>query len=52
MKIWGSRKQKLLGVEIDINLILHLYLSSLYKEVGKNMSVLARLSNFISLNQR
>ena len=48
-KIWESRKQKLLGVEIDSNLNFDLYVSSLCKKVGKKLSVLARLSNFMSL---
>ena len=51
-KIWKSRKQKLLGVEIDSNLNFDLYLSSLCKKAGKKLSVLARLSSFMSLNQR
>ena len=46
MKIWESRKQKLLGVEIDSNLNLDLYVSSLCKKAGKKLSVLARLSIF------
>ena len=49
-KIWESRKQKLLGVEIDNNLNFDLYVSSLCKKAGKKLSVLARLSNFMSLN--
>ena len=51
-KIWESRKQKLLGVEIDSNLNFDLYVSSLCKKAGKKLSVLARLSSFMSLNQR
>ena len=51
-KIWKSRKQKLLGVEIDSNLNFDLYVSSLCKKAGKKLSVLARLSSFMSLNQR
>ena len=51
-KIWESRKQKLLGVEIDSNLNFDLYVSSLCKKAGKKLSLLARLSNFMSLNQR
>ena len=34
-KIWESRKQKLLGVEIDSNLNFDLYVSSLCKKAGK-----------------
>ena len=51
-KIWGSRKQKLLGVEINSRLNFNLYVSSLCEKAGKMLSVLARLSSFISLNQR
>ena len=51
-QIWESRKPKLLGVEIDSNLNFDLYVSSLCKKVGKKLSVLAQLSNFMSLNQR
>ena len=45
-KIWESRKQKVLGVEIDSNLNFDLYVSSLCKKEGKKLSILARLSNF------
>ena len=48
-KIWESRKQKLLGVEVDSSLN---FVSSLCEKAGKKLSVLARLSIFISLNQR
>ena len=51
-KIWKSRKQKLLCAEIDSNLNFDLFVSSLCKKAGKKSSVLARLSNFMSLNQR
>ena len=51
-KIWESRKQKLIGAEIDSSLIFDLYVSSPYEKAGKKLSGLARLSNFMSLNQR
>ena len=51
-KIWESRKQKLQGVETDSNLKSDIYVSSLCKKAGKKLSVLARMSNFMSLNQR
>ena len=35
-KIWESRKQKLLGAEIDSNLKFNLYVSSLCKKAGKS----------------
>ena len=49
-KIMESRKQKLLGIEIDNSLNFDLYISSLCEKARKKMSVLARLSNFMSLN--
>ena len=52
MQIWGSRKPKLLGVEIVSNLNFDLYVSLLCKKAGKKFSVLAQLPNFMSLNQR
>ena len=52
IKIWESRKQKLLHVEIDSSLNFELYFSILYKKAGKKLSVLAQLFIFMSLNQR
>ena len=51
-KIWESRKQELLGVEINSSLNFDLHVSSRCKKTGNKLSVLARLSNFTSLNQR
>ena len=51
-KISESRKQKLLGVETDSSLNFDLYVSSLCEKAEKKLSVLAQLSNFMSLNQR
>ena len=51
-KIWESNKQKLLGLEIDKNLNFNEYVSSLCKKVGEKLTVLARLSNFMSIKQR
>ena len=45
--IWESKKQKLLGVEIDKTLIFDEYIASSCKKAGKKLSVLARLSNFM-----
>ena len=44
-KIWESRKQKLLGVEIDSSLNFDLYVSSLFEKLGERLSVLTRLPN-------
>ena len=45
-------KQKLLGLDIDRNLNFNGHLSSLCRKAGNKLSVLARLSNFMSFNQR
>ena len=50
--IWEINKQKLLGLQIDRNLNFNEYMSSLCKKLGKKLSVLARLSNFMSIKQR
>ena len=51
-KIWESNKQKLLGLDIDRNLNFNEHVSSLCRKVGNKLSVLARLSNFMSFKQR
>ena len=51
-KIWESNKQKLLGLDIDKNLNFNEHVSSLCRKVGNKLSVLARLSNFMSFKQR
>ena len=51
-KIWESKNQKLLEVIIDRQLNFDEYLISLFKKSGKKLSALARLANFISLEQR
>ena len=43
MKIWGSNKQKLLGVAIFRNLNFDVYVFDLCKKAGRKLSVLARL---------
>ena len=50
--MWESRKQKLLGVEMDISLNFDLYVPSPYKKTGKKLSVLAQLSNFMSYKSK
>ena len=52
VKIWESSKQKLLGVVIDGDLSVNGYVSSLHKNAGSKLSVLSRLSNLISFQQR
>ena len=44
-KIWESNKQKLLGVVIE-------YVFDLCKKAGRKLSVLARLSNYMSFEKR
>ena len=51
-KIWESNKQKLLGLDIDRNLNFNEHVSSLCRKAGNKLSVLARLSNFMSFKQR
>ena len=51
-KIWESKKQKLLGVEIDRTLSFDEHIASLCKKPGKKLSVLVRLSNFMCTNKK
>ena len=50
-KIWESNKQKLLGVIIDRNLNFDEYVFDLCKKAGRKLSVLARLSNYMSFEK-
>ena len=52
VKIWESLKQKLLGTVIDRDLSFNEYFSSLCKKAGRKLSVLSRLSNLMSFQQR
>ena len=51
-KIWESKSQKLLGVEIDRTLNFNDHVRILCNKAGKKLSVLARLSNFMSITQK
>ena len=51
-KIWETNKQKLLGLDIDRNLNFNEHVSFLSRKVGNKLTVLARLSNFMSFKQR
>ena len=51
-KIWESNKQKLLGVVIDRNLNFDEYVFDLCIKAGRKLSVLARLSNYMSFEKR
>ena len=52
VKIWENSKQKLLGVVIDRDLSFNGHVSSLRKKADRKLSVLSRLSNLISFQQR
>ena len=51
-RIWESNKQKLLGVHIDRTLCFDEHVSNLCKKAGRKLSVLARLSSYMTLTQR
>ena len=51
-KIWESKKQKLLGVEIDRTLSFDEHIASLCRKAGKKLSVLARFSNCMCTNKK
>ena len=51
-RIWESNKQKLLGVHIDKRLSFDEHVSNLCKKAGRKLSVLARLSSYMTLTQR
>ena len=51
-KIWEGNKQKLLGFVIDRNLNFDEYVYYLCKKPGRKLSVLARLSNYMSFEKR
>ena len=46
-KIWENKKQKLLGVEIDRTFKFDEYIAALLRKAGEELSVLARLLNFM-----
>ena len=52
VKIWESSKQKLLGFLLDRDLSFNEYVSFLCKKAGKKLSVLSKLSNLMSFQQR
>ena len=49
---WESNKQKLLEVHIDRTLSLDEHVSNLCKKAGRKLSVLPRLSSYMTLTQR
>ena len=51
-EIWESNKQKMLGIVIDRNLNFDEYVFDLCKKAGRKLSVLARLSNYMSFEKR
>ena len=48
-KVWESKKQKLLGIEIDSSLSFNEHVSTLCKKAGRKLSALARLSNYMNI---
>ena len=52
VKVRESAKQKLLGIEIEINFNFDGHVFSLRKKVGRKLAVLARLSKFTSFKQK
>ena len=52
VKIWESLKQKLLEVVIDRDLNFNEYVSYLCKKAGRKRSILSRLLNLMSFQQR
>ena len=52
IKIWESRKQKLLGIIIDRNLGFDEYVLNQCKKAGRKLSALKRICKFMSLERR
>ena len=51
-KIWESKTQKLLGVEIERTLNFDEHVKSLCKKAGRKLSVLSRLSSYMTVKQK
>ena len=51
-KIWESKTQKLLGVEIERTLNFDKHVKSLCKKAGRKLSVLSRLSSYMTVKQK
>ena len=51
-KIWESKTQKLLGVEIERTLDFDEHVKSLCKKAGRKLSVLSRLSSYMTVKQK
>ena len=51
-KIWESKQQKLLGILIDRDLKFDEYILSQCNKAGKKLTVLIRISKFITFGQR
>ena len=50
--IWEERNVKLLGVEIDSNLLFNKHVRSLYMKASRKLSALTRVVKFMNLQQR
>ena len=51
-KIWENKTQKLLGVEIERTLNFDEHVKSLCKKAGRKLSVLSRLSSYMTVKQK
>ena len=51
-KIWKNKQQKLLGILIDRDLKFDEYVLSQCKKVGKKLTVLIRVSKFMTFAQK
>ena len=51
-KIWKSKTQKLLGVEIERTLNFDEHVKSLCKKAGRKLSVLSRLSSYMTKTKK
>ena len=51
-KIWESKTQKLLAVEIERTLNFDEHVKSLCKKAGRKLSVLSRLSSYMTVKQK
>ena len=49
---WEERNVKLLGVEIDSNLLFNKHVLSLYMKASRKLSALTRVVKFMNLQQR
>ena len=51
-KIWESKEQKLLGLNIDRDLKFTTHVSNICAKAGKKLSAISRIAKFMSLDKR